>query len=234
MRSTTELKQHKSGKRDSNPRPPAWKASALSTELFPQKPWGFCASLRFAELQSKLSLVSQKTSACSLSGFPTQRTLRWESGGKRRFYCAWRNRCGRVAERVGADGFEPPKLKSSRFTVCPIWPLWNTPLLHLINVLSPIFQLARLAPRSLLSDSNQRPLDYKSSALPTELKRRLFQQPDFVWRESGCKGTTNFSIPQIISTKTDRLFPILTNLLSCAYILGQQSYFRKRQSVIIV
>ena len=26
-----------SGKRGSNPRPPAWKASALSTELFPQK-----------------------------------------------------------------------------------------------------------------------------------------------------------------------------------------------------
>ena len=26
----------KSGKRGSNPRPPAWKASALSTELFPQ------------------------------------------------------------------------------------------------------------------------------------------------------------------------------------------------------
>ena len=29
---------------------------------------------------------------------------------------------------VGADGFEPPKVKTSRFTVCPIWPLWNTPL----------------------------------------------------------------------------------------------------------
>ena len=28
-----------SGKRDSNPRPPAWKASALSTELFPRM-WG--------------------------------------------------------------------------------------------------------------------------------------------------------------------------------------------------
>ena len=26
---------YESGKRDSNPRPPAWKASALSTELFP-------------------------------------------------------------------------------------------------------------------------------------------------------------------------------------------------------
>ena len=36
MRSTTELKQHESGKRDSNPRPPAWKASALSTELLSQ------------------------------------------------------------------------------------------------------------------------------------------------------------------------------------------------------
>ncbi len=36
-----------------------------------------------------------------------------------------------VAEReVGADGFEPPKLKSSRFTVCPIWPLWNTPVVN--------------------------------------------------------------------------------------------------------
>gem|GEM_PF-1827135 len=28
---------------------------------------------------------------------------------------------------VGADGFEPPKRLRSRFTVCPIWPLWNTP-----------------------------------------------------------------------------------------------------------
>ena len=29
---------------------------------------------------------------------------------------------------VGKDGFEPPKSKDSRFTVCPIWPLWNLPL----------------------------------------------------------------------------------------------------------
>ena len=29
---------------------------------------------------------------------------------------------------VGADGFEPPKVSTSRFTVCPIWPLWNTPI----------------------------------------------------------------------------------------------------------
>ena len=31
---------------------------------------------------------------------------------------------------VGADGFEPPKVKTSRFTVCPIWPLWNTPNIY--------------------------------------------------------------------------------------------------------
>ena len=30
---------------------------------------------------------------------------------------------------VGEDGFEPPKSRDSRFTVCPIWPLWNSPSL---------------------------------------------------------------------------------------------------------
>ena len=28
---------------------------------------------------------------------------------------------------VGRDGFEPPKAYASRFTVCPIWPLWYLP-----------------------------------------------------------------------------------------------------------
>ena len=35
--SPSQLLVFQSGKRDSNPRPPAWKASALSTELFPQE-----------------------------------------------------------------------------------------------------------------------------------------------------------------------------------------------------
>ncbi len=103
MRSTTELKQHKSGKRDSNPRPPAWKASALSTELFPQI-----------------------APSIPVRG-PRHNLLWW---GERRQWCALCRMATSVApfaERVGADGFEPPKLKSSRFTVCPIWPLWNTP-----------------------------------------------------------------------------------------------------------
>jgi hypothetical protein len=38
-RSTPELHRlEKSGKRDSNPRPSAWKADALPTELFPHHP----------------------------------------------------------------------------------------------------------------------------------------------------------------------------------------------------
>ena len=62
---------YESGRRGSNPRPSAWKANALSTELLPH-------------------LIV--------------------------FYV------------VGKDGFEPPKAKASRFTVCPIWPLWYLPL----------------------------------------------------------------------------------------------------------
>ena len=30
-------------------------------------------------------------------------------------------------KNVGRGGFEPPKAKANRFTVCPIWPLWNPP-----------------------------------------------------------------------------------------------------------
>ena len=77
--------KNKSGRRGSNPRPSAWKANALSTELLPQKPKTF-----------------------------------------------------QVSKSVGKDGFEPPKSKDSRFTVCPIWPLWYLPFCTLksISILS--------------------------------------------------------------------------------------------------
>ena len=54
---------------------------------------------------------------------------------------------------VGEDGFEPSKRRRNRFTVCPHWPLGN----------SPIFNW------SWWTDSNPRPADYKSAALPAEL-----------------------------------------------------------------
>ena len=42
----------------------------------------------------------------------------------------------RIKIKVGEDGFEPPKVKTSRFTVCPIWPLWYSPKI-LIEFSSP-------------------------------------------------------------------------------------------------
>ena len=53
---------------------------------------------------------------------------------------------------------------ASRFTVCPLWPLGN----------SPIFCCSRLHRRwSWWTDSNPRPADYKSAALPTELHQHI-------------------------------------------------------------
>ena len=60
---------------------------------------------------------------------------------------------------VGSGGFEPPKSKDSGFTVRPIWPLWKLPLF--VQILS------------RRRESNPRPTDYKSVALPTELLRLL-------------------------------------------------------------
>ena len=47
---------------------------------------------------------------------------------------------------------------ASRFTVCPLWPLGNSPILNW----------------SWWTDLNPRPADYKSAALPTELHQRIF------------------------------------------------------------
>ena len=34
---------------------------------------------------------------------------------------------------VGRGGFEPPKSKDNRFTVCPSWPLWYLPGIHFLK-----------------------------------------------------------------------------------------------------
>ncbi len=53
---------------------------------------------------------------------------------------------------VGRAGFEPAKVKTNRFTVCPRWPLEYLPLLFFGH-------------SSRWRDSNPRPADYKSAAL---------------------------------------------------------------------
>ena len=50
---------------------------------------------------------------------------------------------------------------ANRFTVCPLWPLGNTPIFDFIKKWS------------WWTDLNPRPADYKSAALPTELHQRL-------------------------------------------------------------
>ena len=56
---------------------------------------------------------------------------------------------------VGADGFEPPKVKTSRFTVCPIWPLWNTPNTISMFVFEPLVGFEPTTPRLQITCSGQ-------------------------------------------------------------------------------
>ena len=58
----------------------------------------------------------------------------------------------------GRGWIRTTEVTDNRFTVCPLWPLGN----------SPIFDW------SWWTDSNPRPADYKSAALPTELHQHFF------------------------------------------------------------
>ncbi len=75
-----------SGRRGSNPRPTAWKAVALPTELLP--------------LEKMWKLIKRAYSLGLIFKFTTFHIV-----------------------DVGTEGFEPPKSKDGRFTVCSRWPL---------------------------------------------------------------------------------------------------------------
>ena len=64
----------------------------------------------------------------------------------------------------GRGWIRTTEAESSRFTVCPLWPLGNSPRYSFC-----------LSEWSRQTDSNPRPADYKSAALPTELCRQLKQ-----------------------------------------------------------
>ena len=111
-----------SGRRGSNPRPTAWKAVALPTELLPLLP----------------AVASAQTGVILIFWYSLPAFAKAKAGA------------------VGKDGFEPPNSEEDRFTVCCRWPLGYLPLL------------------SQRRDSNPRPADYKSAALPTELLWHVF------------------------------------------------------------
>ena len=60
---------------------------------------------------------------------------------------------------VGRAGFEPAKVKTNRFTVCPRWPLEYLP-----------------KKKSRWRDSNPRPADYKSAALASWATSACFKK----------------------------------------------------------
>ncbi len=71
---------------------------------------------------------------------------------------------------MGGAGFEPAKVKTNRFTVCPRWPLEYPPIEKLCDLRNykknttsqKFFQFLN---KSRWRDSNPRPADYKSAAL---------------------------------------------------------------------
>ena len=99
----------RSGRRGSNPRPTAWKAVALPTELLPliQPPYLWSGKLSPPSLS-----VRQPASAQA------------EDPG---LYPA-RRKPMRDFKLVGKDGFEPPNSEEDRFTVCCRWPLGYLPI----------------------------------------------------------------------------------------------------------
>ena len=129
--STPELhRQLKSGRRDSNPRPSAWKANALSTELLPQT----FRSFSNKDYHNRNSHVTGQP-----PNLITSNLFWWavmDSNHRRR---------------------KPAELQSAPFVHSGNYPSETFGGLKQVN--PPIISL------SLLSDSNQRPRDYKSRAL---------------------------------------------------------------------
>ena len=63
----------------------------------------------------------------------------------------------------GGSWIRTSEVSDNRFTVCPLWPLGN----------SPIFSCCGKSRWSWWTDLNPRPADYKSAALPAELHQRI-------------------------------------------------------------
>ena len=68
----------------------------------------------------------------------------------------WKTTC--IASRFSGGGswIRTSEVRDNRFTVCPLWPLGN----------SPIYIILKFAKWSWWTESNHQPADYKSAALP--------------------------------------------------------------------
>ena len=89
-----------------------WQALASYFIIIPSKS---CYWLTVYDKASEVCAVHRSFHCCTRRKRKIRTLLQSETGSDFSFL-------------VGAGGFEPPKLKSSRFTVCPHWPLGNTPI----------------------------------------------------------------------------------------------------------
>ena len=106
---------------------------------------------------------------------------------------------------MGAGGFEPPKLKSSRFTVCPHWPLGNTPrfnfqpsltayiFYHLKWYLSTTFSADFLIPRGF-AFFHVSPLQIKTTG--SKRPRNFFRSRVFLELVTGVERVTGIALPE--------------------------------------
>ena len=78
----------------------------------------------------------------------------------------------------GGRWIRTTEVSDNRFTVCPLWPLGN----------SPIFSCCGKSRWSWWTDLNPRPADYKSAALPAELHQRISHDAHhYITSDSPCQ-----------------------------------------------
>ena len=103
----------KSGRRGSNPRPTAWKAVALPTELLPHK-----SSMKVWKYESETHF---SYSISTLLYFLLKELFYWKFTSTLPYFHT--SKLPANGGIVGKDGFEPPNSGENRFTVCCRWPL---------------------------------------------------------------------------------------------------------------
>gem|GEM_PF-390992 len=146
-----------SGRRDSNSRHPAWKAGALPTELLPLR-----------SSQAAPSGISPHL--CEVNP-PASAPANGRNSEKPRSFRRFRPKRGEIcyiqlfrSKVVVGGGFEPPKALPTDLQSVPFDRSGTPPCIHQPNRFAGIWQ--RWSQRQ---ESNPRPADYKSAALPTEL-----------------------------------------------------------------
>ena len=126
----------------------------------------------------------------------------------------------RISFFGGRGWIRTTEARSNRFTVCPLWPLGNSSLLYIVKW-------------SWRWDSNPRPADYKSAALPTELRQHILVgmtgfEPAPLWSQTRCATKLRY-IPSLNGTRisyhfhdvfaTCKIYDFLRNFKITSYSL---------------